>query len=484
MVLNKQLFAKDVVLSPVPGSHMDRIVNSIASVDHNCLNVKSDISGEETNNTGDPFDDEEISRIIVNMSEDADSFLEMSHARSMAVAVENLAEKGEEVIKFVRGEVIPTLSTLVNRVVDEMKIKKQEGVRKYSVVPYRPADIFFSESIQEIISNASPRHNVWGIKNEFKVCRWFAPMPLEDLFVIMKTDHPGLNALIENAIQFYGDDVVQNAYDIFFNAAPPVDRAVFYPSELRSDQKFEGERLFAILLAMGLRDHPPTGVNISLGDVHAYLSDVVAFNGSSLFRFMKNYATRAEKKFLDVHRKEFNTVDACFYVNDVAHDYWKSKGLTDEAILGSLVSEGTRDAEKIMAKKEFYEGEWRRHQVITNRAIEANTETAIHQAIRTVVHTHAKSVFGDTYLAESGRIDKKINDVFASGYKPHKDDDIYRALREVVLCIFYPDESVCVMLKSLDDILVDNPGMDPRQAAGLAFIDLAVSWMLSQVSVD
>jgi hypothetical protein len=331
---------------------------------------------------------------------------------------------------------------------------------------------------------AAPRHNVWGLRNAFKVKRYYGPRLIEDLLILLRTDHPGLNVLIEKAVDKYGEDAVQNAYDIFFNGNPAAGRTIFSPDELRNDHKHAGERLFAILLSHALQKDPPEGVNITLDSVNNYFSDVIAFCGSSLERYIKNYTIRAEKKFLDIHRSETTSDRIVFSVNDEAYAFWVSKGLTDTAILGSMLSDGNRDAEKIMEKQPRYEDEWKRQEVIIARAIETNTATAILNAIRFVIHQHAKSVMGDNYLPESGKIDKKLNEIFESSLRPRKDEDIYKALREAVLCIFYPDEGVCVLLKSLDEIIEENPSMDPRQAAGLAFIDLGVSWLLSQICIS
>jgi hypothetical protein len=461
---------KDVRFSPLPGTFMDKVVNSTTPV----------IGEIDNYSTYDPND---FDNNIEYLTKVADELLSLSHAKAITLTSTKLAEQAEKILLLTRKEIVPVLTSLVDRTLSDIKDRKLEGIHNYSVRPYAPSEILFSEFMQDIMENTAPQRKTWSWTNTFKTRRFYEPRTIEELLLLLRNEHPGLDNLITKAKEFYGNTVIQNAYDIFFNKTPDPRRFTLMPEDLLSDKAYEGERLFAILFALSLRNDPPEGLNLTLSDISIYLSNVIAFNGSSLERYMSNYKARADKRYLDIRRDPEKTNNQTVYlVNDISYKYWKDKGLTDETILGAMSGDGIKDAEKILEKKEYYEDVWKQQTAIKERTMDSLIQDTLMKSIRTIIKDHAKSFFGDTYHVEANKVDKKINDIFKL-INPKTDEDIYPTIREAVLCIFYPEPSISIFLKSMDEILKSSPAINPRQAAGLAFIDLGVSWLLSQVTV-
>lgn len=463
-LLARKLSAKGLRLEPIPGTLMDEINASLS------IGFDKELISES-----------DLPMSITSISDRADQVTDGQHRRALYKASEKLQEEGERVIKLCRNEVYPLIELLHEKTLDAVKIKKAGSVRQHVVVPYRPADIMFSDYITEICESVEHVHNAWGMNRELAVMRIFPVRTIDDLIVLCRTDHPMINAALDEAIGKYGEECLQRAYDIFFNASPQEKGYILNPMDLRNDGMYDGERLFGILLAQGMLKDMPS-IRASLDDAKKYLGDVVRFCGSSLARYMKNYANQVEKKYLNLRRNHKSGTLTEILVNDQAYAYWQGQGLTDSAILGAMASTGARDAAKIMENKERYEADWAHNEKVIARTIESNTITAIQNGIIEVTLEEARKQLGDNYLSSIRKFEEGVK-IILEKVRPTTDEDCYELVKEVVLMFFFSEKSVRCYVEAMDEVMKSSPSLDPREAAALAFIDMAVAWLLSQCTV-
>lgn len=465
VLLARQLADKGLALKPIPGSSLDAILNStsIATTPENC-------------------DKEDVAHAIELITDVADDVADGAHRKAVGKVVDQLIPEGQEVIRKCKTEIYPLVEDLYQRAVDIVNTRRQEGVRQYAVVGYRPAEIMFSEWLVEIMEASAYRHNAWSFNRELKTIKVFPQRTIEELMILCRTDHPAVNNLVDEAIGKYGEQCIQDAYDIFFSSAVSDRRIPLNPMDLRSDGAFDGERLFGVLLAKGMMKDPPS-VNMPLDSLNNYLTDVMHFCASSLHRYVGNYGVQAEKNYLNLRRTSVSSSLTQFLVNDQAYEFWKKQGLTDEAIKGAMLTDGVKDAGKILELKEKYESEWKRQEKVIGRTIESNTVAAIQKALIEVVLGHGRKIYGDNYLPKVRTMEEGVK-VILEKVNPTSDKDLYVLVKEAVLCLFYPEKSFRAFINSMDEIMKESPSIDARQAAGLAFIDMAVSWLLSQCTVE
>lgn len=281
---------------------------------------------------------------------------------------------------------------------------------------------------------------------------------------------------LDEVIDRCGEDTVYRLYSYIWGGPSGRSR------ELNEVLKALGrnETLLIHLMARRLIDNPTDGVDMSLPRYNAYMADIIAQTGRHLNR-LRQRRLRAQRQNILVdsyppERSALGRAPVTIEVNGDLYNQWLEKGGTPEAIIGAFITDQARQADALMSEKARYEKAWERHHRVLITGQRLNRFNHGVEGMRRAVSRQINDLDDEVVPVSKEILHKKLEENLSSLYG-HWYETPYEYARKVVCKTIFPHTMALQILCAIDHVSDDHPGIEVREAALLATIEVVGTWV-------
>lgn len=346
-------------------------------------------------------------------------------------------------------------------------------------------------------------HDLWGMSQLFGLVERFGNAPIniqrvgvsmpmvsaQDLRDMMKTGLTSLDAVIEEWIDDQGEDFPLDIYKrVFIEGDVGIGRATG-ATHLTDDGGLTRNDLLAVfLIANGFENVLPDGLTIGLEQVRSIMSGMREQSGRAVSaEFQRRERDRSSRNLVFT----ISTVSWRFggdgrkmvsVNNDVYLDYLKEGGSV-EAIYGAVIAGGNTGFTSLITDKERHEKIWVRHLALHNQRVSAQVYDNQREAARLAMSEHINEQDEGELHHPKSELHTRVTEILGRIQPVEFTNDLL-AIRTVVCQVLFAHTNAMMILDAMDTAEMDNPGLNPREYALFATIDILARWMAAQIKIE
>lgn len=266
-----------------------------------------------------------------------------------------------------------------------------------------------------------------------------------------------------------------------------------YVRDMYSQEFADYAMMVVHFIANGLIESFPDGTNASITDIERYCTMIKRQTAeivlSSLELRRRQYKEKVLLPFgypsVDLKLAAITTTPKILVNRDVYHDFLAEGGSPD-ALIGAMVSDGTKTPALIIADREKYERKYRDFVNLNNSYINRSKADIYAQAIENEFRKmHAESEELRTNFPGSSGVFVRLTDNLkrmGSG-NISTPQSLYQFISSLVCRTLYPDDpNIERVLNEIDNF---NDGDCPiAQIVAFVGIDLTVDWLCDQIQIN
>ena len=297
--------------------------------------------------------------------------------------------------------------------------------------------------------------------------------------------------ILDWVTKYVGSETLLKLYVDVFSSGSPVTaiRSIVPNSEVNYPIA-----LLGFLLSLGLMNNLDDNINMSKSDYEVKISQLVSyFAGIVNVAISQRDTWRASKRLVvkyPLAGEELtynNAAKGIILVNREVYQEYLEAGGSPEAIMGSYLTNKKYTLSDIMDQADNYV------KAYNTRVASVRSDSQLRKVIelrRGIVAEVAAEIANANGSGKSGywanlRLNQEIcqRKLTAAADELYLADlnDVYGAVRRVVLATFFSETDVCKLLSYIDAVKFDD--IDIQSAANIAIIDYIVDWFLHQVNV-
>jgi hypothetical protein len=463
--LAEVLDQRGLILRPVENTALDRLVGATRADD----NFNYGQAGNFTPDT-------DSMEFIANKVDDALGMSPHDFAMDADLALAIPAVRAH--ISFAKTVVAPSVADLVERV-------------KKSLVELTPSSLLGMEVI--VWNPASPLLNnaFVNIARQFEEVPYDVPamniqlptLPVSEIVELMKTGTASVDDDIATWAAGKGESFFINIWENVFQMKPAElnDRIPVKFSNFIDDREIGADNAIAIfLLARRLFDAPPEGTEMNLQAFNNSMAEFRNQAGARICRELDELERLMKSKGVIRAVMDNKTV-----VNGPVYKEWLEAGGSNEILFGNMLnSNPVFSAELLNEQGDGLKLAWQKHAALT-AAVESNRQFA---RVKELMARHFRAQMRDVTEGEEATLanreavvrlfDEELEKIRASEL-----DDLWSlTLRIVCRSRFFRTDAERI-LTDIEEIARKNPGIDEREAAGVAALKYISFWVASQFKV-
>lgn len=398
--------------------------------------------------------------------------------RYVTQAIQNQINRSRTIVQ-------PAVEDLVSRINSKMATMPVSDVLQTEIVVEEVSGLLQSEQFLSLVHKFSDKgvHDVpFGLN-----------LPAQDVSQIRelaKTNIPSVDGLVEEWVKSKGEqflsDVWRSVFSFEPNTRPPLESDSFYHL-LTNRENGQDIALIVFLIANRLyQDGPMDGVDVSLDHFKDYLAQYRDQAAGVIERGAEQLGRDITSGAMVRSYEGFKA-----YVNGPVYRKFLNDGGTPDLVLGALVSGSVdRTAPGLLKDAEEYNRKWDSF-VKYQTATENNMRFATLKKV--VVNSFEASLLDDPEInadadamdaaAKRERLVKQFKDAVdqtrESDYK-----NMYRTILRLLCETRFAMSGCDQLLNMMDDMLTENPGMEPREAATIASVRLIIQYCIQQFKIE
>lgn len=333
-------------------------------------------------------------------------------------------------------------------------------VKKYTDLPIRPIGLQYAlppvtgEHLQEIIATGSSRFDgeVQALVAKLE------PSALVDLY---------------NALFVPSADVPRLGLTLQDYLVPSVHR---------------DKILLIHLMAKGLQTKIPEGTALDLDVYRSFMIDVVEQTGRALNRVLDKRIEANKRKDLVISWPAGDIAylrngEGVIVVDGLLYNAWLNEGGCPEIIFGSYITDRIGNGNILLEQAEELKKSWARQERLLQSAARSRQYEESLRAIRDAIYKQIDEMPAEERVAEvaviKGLVDQQVSMI------TEKDlSNIYLIVRRCVCRSIFPHTQAEMVLQAIDNIVDANPGIEIREAALLATVEIVGNWLTALLTVD
>jgi hypothetical protein len=463
--LAKQVTDNDISLIPVDESPLTALINACIS--------PSIASGRQVAYSG--IDADEFSpESFIGASRLKNSEGASEHDLVMDELIDTIAEAITKNLNEARNDVAPMIEMVHEEAVKAIAEATARGQHPYTLIPYFYGDVWDRDEIQDMAQRYStiPRNNV----------RLSVVVPLPEgksIKDVLSTGMIALDDTIHDILARHGGESwAMSVYEWVFGPR----HFAKLEDVLTMNYTDVDVSIIVMLLANALVQTVPEETNMTLDGYKAYMATIQAQAGANVYRILKRRANNVTSQTMVLERPSRYTDAGNLIVNGDVYNRWLDEGGSPEILMGAVIggrSEGYRD---LLADKDANLASYRRvKDQITNELTYAqfNALTASFRKSMTDIINNMEE--GDLPVPKS----VLFTNLTYRLTRLHMHDlaDLHIPARKIVCRTLYHHTDVEKYLEAIETAHKDHPELDIREAAHLATGDIAVQWLLGQLTL-
>ncbi len=301
----------------------------------------------------------------------------------------------------------------------------------------------------------------------------------QELLALAKTGAGRFDAMIEEWFETLSDDELSWVYDAVFRGgvnAGPVEL-----TEILRSTSGRNRILIAHLWARKLMQEPPEGSGVSLAEYRDYMGKILAQTGRLVVSVMRQRELDVKQRKL-VRAWPIAQISALgrepveIPVNGDLYNQWLKDGGTPEILFGALLEDRPTGCGALLAEKVRYENTWRRKEQLLETTQRFNRFNHALEAIQQAMTLEINQLEDDDLVVERGLLHQRLRAEVAKLQGTFY-EDWYCVARKLVCCVIFPHTDAFRILRAIDEAAEANPGIDIREAALLATIEIVSLWV-------
>lgn len=345
-------------------------------------------------------------------------------------------------------------------------------------------------------------HDLWGMSQAFGLVERFGNAPINlqrigtsmptltaaELRSMMKTGLSSLDEVIEDWIDDQGEDFPVSTYRrVFIDGEVGVGRATG-ATHLTDDGGLSRNDLMAVfLIANGFENELPDGLTIGLDKLRSIMSAMREQAGRAVFaEFKRRERDRSSRNMVftianQAWRFSREGRKVVHVNNDVFLEFLENGGSV-EAIYGAAISGKSTGYAFLIQDKDALEKTWARHLALHNQRVSAQVYDNQREAARLAMSEYINDQDEADLIHARGELHKRVTEVLGRLQPTEFANDLL-AIRTLVCQVLFAHTNAKMMLDAMDTAEMDNPGLNPREYALFATIDMLARWMAAQIKV-
>lgn len=264
-------------------------------------------------------------------------------------------------------------------------------------------------------------------------------------------------------------------------------------SMIQNSGTYPDELAVIFTLARSFLDSAPEGAAMGLDVYRDWMATVVSQTGRAIVRVMDRRESERNRKILvrrwpifefGILRDEGGEI----VVNGEVYNRWLEEGGTPEALMGAAVTDKESGYTTLIEKVETYENNWKRQERILSSEVRFDrfnrTVSGIEKAISYEINTfeHGEPEAADARkIQQHSELKRHLKDLTGRLVDEH---NLYATVRSLICKIMFPRTEAERILSAIDSAAAANPGIDVREAAFLAVIEVVSEWVGCQIEVE
>lgn len=398
--------------------------------------------------------------------------------RYVTQAIQNQINRSRTIVQ-------PAVEDLVSRINSKMSTMPASDVLQTEIVVEEVSGLLQSEPFLALVHKFSDKgvHDVaFGLN--------LPPQDIGQLRGYLKTNIPSVDSLVDDWIGTKGEqflaDVWRSVFSFEPNVRPPLESDSFYHL-LTNRVNGQDVALVVFLIANRLyQDGPMDGVDASLDHFKDFLSQYRDQAAGVIERGAEQLSRDITTGSMVRSYEGFKA-----YVNGPVYRKFLNEGGTADIVLGALVSGSVdRSATGLLKDAEEYNHKWDNF-IKYQTATENNMRFATLKKV--VVNSFEASLLDDVEINSGAdameaagkreRLVKQFKDAVdltrESDYK-----NMYRTVLRLLCETRFAMSGCDKLLNMMDDMLTENPGMEPREAATVASVRLIIQYCIQQFKIE
>lgn len=461
MPLTESLDSQDIVLEAIEDTPLARAVNQTVILD--------DQTDKEN-----PID-LESSVASTNAVE------KVSGGSEHDLVIDEIVKAGADAVRgqvlYAKNVVQPKLKQFIDLVEEDIALLPVSGLSKYQIKTYDLPEIFQSDGFKQSLDLFA--------NTEYQPFSFDLNLPdiVESEFIdLIKTGSQVTDGFIDQWIARVGIDFIYSVYQTVFQIKQNTDADYSKVLDLRvmmNDKETGTDTTIAIyLLSNKLYDNPPENTNNSLDSYNAKLLVLRNQSGNKLFRIKEAFDLAYE------NNKIVKEIVSSYCVEVFSHVYadWINNGGSNEVLLGSLLADrGYYTVSALNEDSEKLKALWENNKQLEEKTAINNKFVYVKESLQ---RNFSKLLAEDT---ESSIEDKNTySKIFSEELKLIKISDLTDicavCLKLLGRSMFYRSDAER-FLTSMDKVTIENPSINPREAALISAIELATDYLCAQIKV-
>lgn len=393
------------------------------------------------------------------------------HDLVMDELVETISMAVSRNLNWARNEVAPLVMSIHDEAEKAVGEAGKAGPVPLVVLPYFYASLWDRPEVEEMIGRYS---NV-----PFAKVNTLYPVALPEgktAVQMLSTGLAGVDSAVQEIVQKRGESYINNLYELYFGK----ERVKTMDFSLNWEQV--DDSLIVLLLANALVNHVPAGINGSLDSYKSYMAEVIEQAAAACARVIRRREDYDRNRTLVLQLPYGTPRRGNIFVNGDVYNRWLHEGGTPEILMGAVLANAETSYTAMLEDKERLArvfqsmAETLKSQLQYTRfnAMLASFRHSITQLIMQMDESKLP-VDRNTLIQNLGHrlTHLKLADL----------DNIYLSARKTLCRTLWMHTNVERYLRAIDAAAESHPGMQVREVALYATIDLVVEWLDAQLAV-
>lgn len=369
-----------------------------------------------------------------------------------------------------KNVVNPIWKSVVEKMSDLLNIRDDVSASRLGVKMDIVEPIFKSSYLASLIEKYD------GTPIESHKLSLKVPAP-DNIFELIRTGSSSFDKEINEFISVEPDLINRVYNDVFANGGDADINNLLNP--YTCDRRYI---LLTHLIARGLIDNPPDGVNTPLNNYNLYMTLMVSQTGRMLCRVIKNLEDDFKEKRLVLSyplKDKLGINDQFIRVNSEVYTRWLDEGGSPEILFGAFTTDGEKAYGELLNKRDYYLTSWQRQERIIAESTNATRLNNASLSLSRVMRDEIKSLKDDDKIVPDlnyiALLDKNIANLPHNWYKDSA--SLLKWTRTIVCDTLFPHTDAKIILEKLDCLTQQYPDLDTRECAYLAFVDYCSLWV-------
>lgn len=354
------------------------------------------------------------------------------------------------------------------------------------ILPFTYADIWSTPALADMVDRYADINFVdVPLKLRFKM---FVDKPT--LLELAKTGAVSFDQTLEDLCAKYEEDYVVRLFNRTFtlgviDSPTKLSELINANNPLFSNQD---DALLVHLWARKLLVEIPEDTGMSLNQYKEYITLLIAQSGRVVAKIIERRERVIRMKDLVLSMSQNTDMMTSngvskIIVNADVYSKWLEEGGTPETLMGSWISDRETNYKNLIDKREMYEAAWIKHdRIIVTKARLEKFNYAV-EGIKQAISKQIVEMDTETLMVPKEVLQKRLNESVGLLYGKFY-DDLWVYARKMVCTVLFPHTNALEILCSIDDVSKDFPGIDVREAALLATIEVMGNWISKLLYVE